>query len=136
MSQLLEILMRKMDTNAQRVDGNMQGMQNKMDMNACNLQRMEKEIKTNVQKMDEMRGDVQEQNNKMDANMQTLRGEMQSMGLSLQASMKKVEGIMAEPHGGATEPTGSTKCVGPAMETGEVRTTSDATTIIGETCKT
>ena len=37
MSQLLEILMRKMDTNAQRVDGNMQGMQNKMDANMQTL---------------------------------------------------------------------------------------------------
>ena len=83
--------------------------------NARNAQAMES-------KMDEMRGD-----------MQTQRGEIQGMGLNLQASMKEVEGIMAAPRGGATEPTRSAKCVRPAMETGEVGMMSDATIIDGET---
>ena len=75
--------------------------------------------------------------NKMDANMQTLRGEMQSMGLNLQAGQEAmrtgVRGIMAAPRGRATEPTrGSANCVRPAMETGKVEGTSDVT-IDGET---
>ena len=70
---------------------------------------------------------------------------MQSMGLNLQAgqeamraSMKEVKGKMADEigtvRGGMTEPRGRAECVQPAMETGEFGTTSDATTIIGETC--
>ena len=90
-----------------------------------------------------MRGDVPEQNNKMEANLQKMeskmdemrgdmraqRGEMQSMGLSLQASLEEVKGIMAAPCGGATELRGSAQCIWPAMEKGEAGMTSDATTI-------
>ena len=64
--------------------------------------------------------------------MRTQRGEMQSMGLSLQAG---VRGIMAPARGGATKPTRSVECDRPAMETGKVEGTSDATTIIGESNK-
>ena len=65
--------------------------------------------------------------------MDEVRGEIQCMGLNLQAGIR---GIMAAPRGGATEPTrGSVECVQPAMETGEVGITRDATTIIGETCR-
>ena len=88
----------------------------------------------NAQRLDEMRGDMRIQ-----------RGEMQNMGLNLQAgqeamraSMKEVKGKMADEigtvRGGMTEPRGRAECVQPAMETGEFGTTSDATTIIGETC--
>ena len=45
---------------------------------------------------------------------------------------------MAAPCGGATKPTRSANCVQPAMETGKVGMTRDATTINGEieTCRT
>jgi len=96
-----------------------------------------------------MRGDVQRMKDKIDemrGDMRTRRGEMQSMGLNLQAgqeamkaSMKEVKGKMANEmapaRGGTIEPTGSTNCVRPTMETGEVGMTRDATTIIGETKK-
>ena len=112
-----------MDENVCRMDANTQELQNKMDANACDMQAL--------------RGD-----------MRTQRGEMQCMGLSLQAGQEAIRAIargemrtmdckMAAPRGGATEPTrGSANCIRPAMETGEVRTTSDATTIDGETCRT
>ena len=61
---------------------------------------------------------------------------MQCMGLSLQAGLEGMKGIMAAPRGGAAEPTRSVECIWPAMETGEVRTTKAATIINGETCKT
>ena len=64
-------------------------------------------------------------NNKMDADMQAWREDRQAMDWQ-----------MAPPRDGATEPTrGSVECVRPAMETGEVGMTSDATTIMGETNK-
>ena len=120
-------------------------MNDKMDVSARKLDEMKKDARAmdakmdaNAHKMDEMKGNME---SRMDANMQALRGdmgtqrgEMQSMGLSLQASLDGMKGIMAAARGGATEPTrGSANCVRPAMETGEVGTTSDATTIIGET---
>ena len=95
-------------------------MKNKMKENA---QRMENKMDANAQAL---RGD-----------MQTQRGEMQSMGLNLQVGQEAmrtgVRGIMVAPCGGATEPTRSVQCVWPAMDTGEVRETSDAITVIGET---
>ena len=94
----------------------LQEMNNKMDANAHDKQRM------NGNMEQALRGD-----------MRTQRGEMQSMGLSLQAG---VRGIMAPARGGTTEPRGNVECVRPTMETGEVGTMSDATTIDGETCRT
>ena len=74
-------------------------------------QAMSEDLKTNAQRME----------NKMDANMQTLRGEMQSMGLGLQTGLDGMKSIMAAPHGSDTEPTrGSVECVRTAMETGKV----------------
>ena len=84
------------------------------------------DMKTNAQSMENrLRGDMQT----LRSDMRTQQGEMPSMGMNLQASMK---GIMAAPRGGTTEPR-SANCVRSAMETGKVGTTSDATTIIGET---
>ena len=111
--------MRKMAANAQEIKTNARAMDDKMDANA--------------RKMDDMKGDLER---KMDEG----RGEMQCMGLSLQAgqeamraSLDEVKGIMVPARGGTTEPRRSVECVWPAMEMGEVGTTSDATTIIGET---
>jgi len=114
--------------------GMMQEMNDKMD---ANMQLLRGDLQATSNRMDEMRGD-----------MRTQRGEMQCMELSLQAGQEAIRAIargemrtidckMAAPRGGATEPTrGSANCIRPAMETGEVRTTSDATTIDGETCRT
>ena len=107
------------------------------DMNRLGemLMEMLNKMDANAQRLDEMRGDMRIQ-----------RGEMQNMGLNLQAgqeamraSMKEVKGKMANEmapaRGGTIEPTGSTNCVRPTMETGGVGMTRDATTIIGETKK-
>ena len=84
--------MRKMAANAQEIKTNARAMDDKMDANA--------------RKMDDMKGDLE---HKMDEG----RGEMQCMGLSLQAGIRGIRGIMAAPRGGATEPAGSTNCVRP-----------------------
>ena len=98
------------------------------------LTKMQNEQRSDMRRMENrMENKMESMENRMRGDMRTQQGEMQSMGLSLQASMKEVESIMAAPRGGTTEPRRSVECVRPAMETGEVGMTSDATIIDGET---
>ena len=66
-----------------------------------------------------MKKDARAMNDKMDADMQAWREDRWAMDWQ-----------MAAPRGEANEPTrGSANCVRPAMETGEVGMTSNATII-------
>ena len=106
--------------------GDMQAMKSdvrttndKMDASAQNLKN---EIKASAQNI---RGDIQVMNDRMDAGMQAWREDRRAMDWK-----------MAPARGETTESRGSVEVVRPAMETGEVGMTRDATTIDVETCKT
>jgi len=123
----------------QAMRGEMQQMKNEMknniNGNACKMNGKMKEMENNINgNACKMNGKME---NKMDENMQTLRGEMQRVGRCLQAGImvvacsetQTVECKMGAPRAGANELRESVDCVGPAVETGEV-------TIIQETCWT